>query len=55
MCTVCQNYIDIDGLEGLKLIFGIIAVEGKGNPGKVAKVNKTKEPSSVFFFFGFFH
>lgn len=31
-------YIDIDGLEGMKLTFGIIAVEGKDNQEKDAKV-----------------
>lgn len=34
-----QINIGIDGREGMKLIFGIIVVEGKGNQGKVAKVN----------------
>jgi hypothetical protein len=33
-----QINIGIDGQEGMKLIFGIIVVEGKGNQGKVAKV-----------------
>lgn len=30
--------IGIDGQEGMKLIYGIIVVEGKDNQGKVAKV-----------------
>lgn len=34
----CEN-VGIDGQEGMKLIFGIIVVEGRDNQGKVAKVN----------------
>lgn len=41
-----QVNIGIDGQEGMKLIFGIIVVEGKGNQGKVAKVNL----ENLFFF-----
>lgn len=41
-----QINIGIDGQEGMKLIFGIIVVEGKGNQGKVAKVNL----ENLFFF-----
>ena len=37
---IIWKYIDIDGLEGMKLIFGIIAVEGKANQEKDAKVIK---------------
>jgi len=33
---------DIDGLEGMKLTFGIIAVEGKDNQEKDAKVIKVQ-------------
>jgi hypothetical protein len=32
-------YIDIDGLEGMKLTFGTTAVEGKDSQEKAAKVN----------------
>ena len=37
---LCFLYSGIDGQEDMKLIYGIIAVEGKVSPGKVAKVIK---------------
>jgi hypothetical protein len=48
-----QINIGIDGREGMKLIFGIIVVEGKGNQGKVAKVNLKIYLGILFFFFLF--
>lgn len=32
-------YVGIDGQADMKLIYGIIVAEGKGNQGRVAKVN----------------